>query len=406
MVRPMTRPAYLVDGIRSPFGRYGGGLASVRADDLAAAVIAALVAKTKIPTDRIDDVILGCANQAGEDNRNVARMAALLAGLPASVPGVTVNRLCGSGMQAVADAARLIATGEADLVIAGGVEQMSRAPYVMGKPTDAFQRGNQTIYDTTLGWRFVNPKMEAAHGVLAMGETAEKVAEKCGVSREAQDKFALTSQQRAGKALASGRMALETTPIVTGTDKKTGAKIEVAVDEHPRPETTPEQLGKLRPAFAKNGTVTAGNASGLNDGAAALLVASESAIKEFGLVPKARYVAGGAAGVEPSYMGLGPVPASKKVLARAGLTPQRIDLAELNEAFAAQALPCIDQIGLDPERVNVNGGAIAWGHPLGASGARLLLTLMIELQQRSGQFGLASMCIGVGQGIAVVLERT
>jgi len=402
----MTRPAYLVDGIRSPFGRYGGGLAGVRADDLAAAVIAALVAKTKIPTDRIDDVILGCANQAGEDNRNVARMAALLAGLPASVPGVTVNRLCGSGMQAVADAARLIATGEADLVIAGGVEQMSRAPYVMGKPTDAFQRGNQTIYDTTLGWRFVNPKMEAAHGVLAMGETAEKVAEKCGVSREAQDKFALTSQQRAGKALASGRMALETTPIVTGTDKKTGAKIEVAVDEHPRPETTPEQLGKLRPAFAKNGTVTAGNASGLNDGAAALLVASESAIKEFGLVPKARYVAGGAAGVEPSYMGLGPVPASKKVLARAGLTPQRIDLAELNEAFAAQALPCIDQIGLDPERVNVNGGAIAWGHPLGASGARLLLTLMIELQQRSGQFGLASMCIGVGQGIAVVLERT
>jgi 3-oxoadipyl-CoA thiolase len=401
----MTRPAYLVDGLRSPFGRYGGGLAGVRADDLAAAVIAALVAKTKIPTDRIDDVILGCANQAGEDNRNVARMAALLAGLPASVPGVTVNRLCGSGMQAVADAARLVATGEADLVIAGGVEQMTRAPYVMGKPADAFQRGAPTMYDTTLGWRFVNPKMEAAHGVLAMGETAEKVAEKCGVSREAQDKFALTSQQRAGKALASGRMALETTPIVTGTDKKTGARIEVAVDEHPRPETTPEQLAKLRPAFAKNGTVTAGNASGLNDGAAALLVASESAIKEFGLVPKARYVCGAAAGVEPSYMGLGPVPASKKVLNKAGLTAQRIDLAELNEAFAAQAIPCIDQIGLDPDRVNVNGGAIAWGHPLGASGARLLLTLMIELQQRSGQFGLASMCIGVGQGIAVVVER-
>jgi acetyl-CoA acetyltransferase family protein len=283
---------------------------------------------------------------------------------------------------------------------------MSRAPLVMGKPTEAFQRGNQTIYDTTLGWRFVNPKMEAAHGVLAMGETAEKVAEKCGVSREAQDKFALTSQQRAGRALASGRMALETTPIVTGTDKKTGAKIEVSVDEHPRPETTPEQLAKLRPAFAKNnGTVTAGNASGLNDGAAALLLASEQAIKELGLTPKARYVAGAAAGVEPSYMGLGPVPASKKVLAKAGLTPQRIDLAELNEAFAAQAIPCIDQIGLDPERVNVNGGAIAWGHPLGASGARLILTLMLELQQRSNQFGLASMCIGVGQGIAVVVER-
>jgi 3-oxoadipyl-CoA thiolase len=402
----MTRAAFLVDGLRSPFGRYGGGLAGVRADDLAAAVIAGLVAKTKIPADRIDDVILGCANQAGEDNRNVARMAALLAGLPASVPGVTVNRLCGSGMQAVADAARLVATGEADLVIAGGVEQMTRAPYVMAKPADAFQRGNQTIYDTTLGWRFVNPRMEAAHGVLAMGETAEKVAEKCGVSREAQDRFALTSQQRAGKALASGRMALETTPIVTGTDKKTGAKLEVSVDEHPRPDVTAEQLAKLRPAFAKNGTVTAGNASGLNDGAAVLLVASESAMKEFGLTPKARYVASAAAGVEPSYMGLGPVPASKKVLNKAGLTVQRVDVAELNEAFAAQAIPCIDQIGLDPERVNVNGGAIAWGHPLGASGARLLLTLMIELQQRSNQLGLASMCIGVGQGIAVVVERS
>jgi len=402
----MTRPAYLVDGIRSPFGRYGGGLSGVRADDLLAAVIAALVAKTKIPADRIDDVIAGCANQAGEDNRNVARMSALLAGLPVSVPGVTVNRLCGSGMQAVADAARLVATGEADLVIAGGVEQMTRAPYVMGKPGEAFQRGNPAMYDTTLGWRFVNPKMAEAHGVLAMGETAEKVAEKYGVSREAQDKFAIVSQQRAGKALASGRMALETTPIITGTEKKTGAKIEMSVDEHPRPETTPEQLAKLRPAFAKNGTVTAGNASGLNDGAAALLIASESALKELNLVPKARYVAGAAAGVEPSYMGLGPVPASKKVLNKAGLTPQRIDLAELNEAFAAQAIPCIDQIGLDPERVNVNGGAIAWGHPLGASGARLVLTLMIELQQRSNQYGLASMCIGVGQGIAVVLERT
>jgi 3-oxoadipyl-CoA thiolase len=402
----MTRAAYLVDGIRSPFGRYGGGLSAVRADDLLAAVIAALVAKTNIPTDRIDDVIAGCANQAGEDNRNVARMAALLSGLPVSIPGVTVNRLCGSGMQAVADAARQVMTGEADLVIAGGVEQMTRAPYVMGKPADAFARGSQTLYDTTLGWRFVNPKMEAAHGVLGMGETAERVAEKCGVSREAQDKFALVSQQRAGKALSSGRMALETTPIVTGTDKKTGAQIMVSVDEHPRPETTPEQLARLRPAFAKNGTVTAGNASGLNDGAVALLVASESALKALNLVPKARYVAGAAAGVEPSYMGLGPVPASKKALNKAGLTPQRVDLAELNEAFAAQAIPCIDQLGLDPERVNVNGGAIAWGHPLGASGARLLLTLMIELQQRSNQYGLASMCIGVGQGIAVILERT
>lgn len=403
----MSRAAYLVDGIRSPFGRYGGGLGGVRADDLAAAVIAALVARTKIPADKIDDVILGCANQAGEDNRNVARMAALLAGLPVSVPGVTVNRLCGSGMQAVADAARLIMTGEADMVIAGGVEQMSRAPLVMGKPTEAFQRGNQTIYDTTLGWRFVNPKMDQMHGTLAMGETAEKVAERCSVSREAQDQFALTSQQRAGKAIASGRLAMEITPIVTGKDRKTGAEIRVTADEHPRPETTIEQLQKLKPAFVKqNGTVTAGNASGLNDGAAALLLCSEQAMKQFGLTPKARYVASAAAGVEPSYMGLGPIPASKKALALAGVTAQRIDLAELNEAFAAQAIPCVDQIGLDPEKVNVNGGAIALGHPLGASGARMLLTLMLELQQRSNHYGLASMCIGVGQGIAVVIERT
>ncbi len=406
MVRAMTRPAFLVDGIRSPFGRYGGGLSGVRADDLAAAVIAALVARTKIPAERIDDVILGCANQAGEDNRNVARMAALLAGLPVSVPGITVNRLCGSGMQAIADAARLIMTGEADLVIAGGVEQMSRAPLVMGKPGEAFPRGNQTIYDTTLGWRFVNPRMQEAHGTLAMGETAEKVAERESVSREAQDRFAITSQQRAAAAMASGRLAEEITRIVTGVHKKTGAEIVVDKDEHPRPETTIEQLQKLRPAFAKNGTVTAGNASGLNDGAAALLLASEPAMKELGLTPKARYVAGAAAGVEVSYMGLGPIPASKKALALAGLTPQRIDLAELNEAFAAQAIPCIEQIGLDPERVNVNGGAIALGHPLGASGARLVLTLMNELSRRSNHYGLASMCIGVGQGIAVVIERT
>ena len=400
----MSRVAYLVDGLRSPFARYGGGLANVRADDLASAVIKALVAKTGIPADRIDDVILGCANQAGEDNRNVARMAALLAGLPVSVPGATVNRLCGSGMNAVIDAARSIVTGEADLVIAGGVEQMTRAPLVMGKATEAFQRGNPAMYDTTLGWRFVNPKMQEAHGTLAMGETAEKVAERCNVSREAQDKFALVSQQRAAKALASGRMALETTPIVTGVEKKTGTPITLSVDEHPR-ETTIESLAKLKPAFAKAGTVTAGNASGLNDGAAALLLASEQAVKEFGLTPIARYVTGAAAGVEPSYMGLGPIPASKKALARANLTAQKIDLAELNEAFAAQAIPCIDQIGLDADKVNVNGGAIAWGHPLGASGARLVLTLMVELQQRQMHYGLASMCIGVGQGIAVVIER-
>jgi 3-oxo-5,6-didehydrosuberyl-CoA/3-oxoadipyl-CoA thiolase len=403
----MTRAAYLIDGIRSPFGRYGGGLAGVRADDLAGQVIAALVARTNIPVDRIDDVIFGCANQAGEDNRNVARMAALLAGLPVGVPGVTVNRLCGSGMQAVADAARLVATGEADLVIAGGVEQMSRAPLVMAKPTEAFPRGNQTIYDTTLGWRFANPRMEAMHGTLAMGETAERVAERCNVSREAQDRFALASQQRAGKAIASGRIAKELTPIITGTDKKTGAEQRVVADEHPRPDTTIEQLAKLRPAFAKgpNASVTAGNASGLNDGAAALLIASEQAIKELGLAPRARYVTSAAAGVEPSYMGLGPIPASKKALARADLTAQRVDLAEVNEAFAAQALPSIEQLGLDPARVNVNGGAIAWGHPLGASGARMLLSLMLELELTGGKLGLATMCIGVGQGIATIIER-
>ena len=404
MVRDM-RPAFLIDGLRSPFGRYGGGLAGVRADDLGGQVIAALVAKTKIPADRIDDVIFGCANQAGEDNRNVGRMSLLLAGLPVSVPGVTVNRLCGSGLQAIADAARLIATGEADLVIAGGVEQMSRAPMVMAKPADAYQRGNQTLFDTTLGWRFVNPRMDAMHGTLPMGETAERVAEKYGVTREAQDRFAWTSQQRAGKAIASGRIARELTPILTGTDRKTGAEIRVTTDEHPRPETTLEQLTKLKPAFSKTGTVTAGNASGLNDGSTAVLLASEAAIKELGLTPQARYVTGAAAGVEPSYMGIGPVPATKKALAKAGLTAQQLDIAELNEAFAAQALPCIDQIGLDPEKVNINGGAIAWGHPLGASGARLALTLMFELQTTSSRYGLASMCIGVGQGIAVILER-
>ena len=400
----MTRAALLIDGVRSPFGRYGGGLAGVRADDLLAAVIAALVARTKIPAERIDEVIAGCANQAGDDNRNVARMAALLSGLPITVPGVTVNRLCGSGMQAIADGARLIATGEAELVIAGGVEQMSRAPLVMAKPTDAYQRGNQTIYDTTLGWRFVNPKMTELHETLAMGETAERVARQCDVSRDAQDRFALRSQQRAAAAAASGRLAEEIVAITTGADKK-GNKLEVSVDEHPRADTTIESLTKLRPAFAKDGTVTAGNASGLNDGAAVVLLASEAAAKEFGLTPQARYVTSATAGVAPSLMGLGPVPASQKALARAGLTAAQIDLAELNEAFAAQALPCVTQLGLDPERVNVNGGAIALGHPLGASGARLVLTLARELAHGRGRHGLASMCIGVGQGIATILER-
>ena len=403
----MSRAAYIVDGIRSPFGRYGGGLAGVRADDLAAAVIAALVERLRIPGERVDDVILGCANQAGEDNRNVARMALLLAGLPVAVPGVTVNRLCGSGMQAIADGARQVALGEAELVIAGGVEQMSRAPLVMAKPTEAFPRGNQTVFDTTLGWRFVNPRLDQRYQTLAMGETAERVAREQNVSREAQDRFALASQQRAGRAQASGRLAQEIVPIQTGTDKRTAAAITVSADEHPRPDTTIEQLAKLRPAFAKDkdGSVTAGNASGLNDGAAVVLVASEAAVKELGLTPLARYVTCAAAGVEPSLMGLGPIPASQRAFARTQLTAADIDLAELNEAFAAQAIPCIEQLGLDPERVNVNGGAIALGHPLGASGARMVLTLIRELAIRSGRRGLASMCIGVGQGIAMVVER-
>jgi 3-oxoadipyl-CoA thiolase len=402
----MQHTAYLIDGCRSPFGRYGGGLAGVRADDLAASVIAALIQRTKIPSDRVIDLIMGCANQAGEDNRNVARMAGLLAGLPISVPGVTVNRLCGSGMQAIADAARLIASGEADVVIAGGVEQMSRAPLVMAKPDAAFPRGNATLYDTTLGWRFVNPKMDSMHQTLPMGETAERVAQRCQVSSEAQDQFAFASQQRAGAAIASGRLARELVPIVTGKDRKTGVETMVAVDEHPRPETTLVQLQKLKPAFSSSAdaSVTAGNASGLNDGAAAVLLASEAAVKELGLTPKARYRTSAVAGVEPSYMGLGPIPASKRALANIGVAAHQIGIAEINEAFAAQAIPCVAQIGIDPGIVNINGGAIAWGHPLGASGARLVLTMMHELSGHKGKLGLASMCIGVGQGIAMIIE--
>jgi 3-oxoadipyl-CoA thiolase len=398
------RTAYLIDGLRTPFGRYGGALAAVRADDLAALAIAKLVERTGIPAERIDDVILGCANQAGEDNRNVARMALLLAGLPVSVPGVTVNRLCGSGMQAIADGARQIICGESDLIVAGGVEQMTRAPLVMGKPEAAYPRGNPTLYDTTLGWRFVNPKMDELHQTLAMGETAERVAERCQVSREAQDRLAAESQRRAGAAIAAGRFDRELIPVTTGFDKKQNAPIVVDRDEHPRPDVTLEALAKLKPVFAKGGTVTAGNASGLNDGAAAVLLASEAAVKEYGLTPMARYVTAAAAGVEPSYMGLGPVPASQKALAYADLAINQIDLAEINEAFAAQAVPCIEQLGLDPAIVNVNGGAIALGHPLGASGARLVLTLVHELTLRKKRYGLASMCIGVGQGIATIVE--
>jgi 3-oxoadipyl-CoA thiolase len=368
-------------------------------------VIAKLVERTGIAGDRVDDVIFGCANQAGEDNRNVARMAALLAGLPVSVPGVTVNRLCGSGMQAFASAARLILTGEADLVIAGGVESMSRSPWVMPKPSKAFPRGNETIYDTTLGWRFVNPKMDEMYDTLGMGLTAERVASKCSVSRAAQDELALRSQKKAAAAMESGRFDREVVPIVTGKVRKTGEDIVFAVDEHPRPEIDAAKLAKLRPVFEKDGTVTAGNASGLNDGACAMLIASDRAVKELGLSPIARYVTSAAAGVEPNFMGLGPIPSSNKALKLAGLTAGDMAVSEINEAFAAQAVPCIEQIGLDPETVNVNGGAIAIGHPLGASGARLVITLAHELAARKTRYGLASMCIGVGQGIATILER-
>jgi 3-oxoadipyl-CoA thiolase len=399
------RAAYLVDGVRTPFGRHGGALASVRADDLLAHVIAALLQRTGVPGERIDDVIAGCANQAGEDNRNVARMGLLLAGLPVSVPGVTVNRLCGSGMQAFTDAARLVQCGEADLVIAGGVEQMTRAPWVMPKTDGPFARGNQTLYDTTLGWRMVNPRMEAAHGTLALGVTAEVVAERCGVTRAQQDELALRSQRRAAAAQESGRLAQEIAPIQAGVDRKSGAPILVSRDEHPRADSTAEKLAALAPAFQKNGTVTAGNSSGLNDGACAILVASERAAGELGLRPIARYVASAAAGVEVSAMGLGPIPASRKALERARLSARDLAFSEVNEAFAAQAVPCIREIGLDPETVNVNGGAIAIGHPLGASGARLILTLARELAGRGERYGLATMCIGVGQGIAAILER-
>jgi 3-oxoadipyl-CoA thiolase len=403
--RAAGRAAYLIDGVRSPFGRHGGALASVRADDLLAHVIAALLERTGVSGERIDDVIAGCANQAGEDNRNVARMGLLLAGLPVSVPGVTVNRLCGSGMQAFTDAARLIQSGEADLVVACGVEQMTRAPWVMPKTDGGFARGNQTLFDTTLGWRMINPRMEAMHGTLALGVTAEKVAERCGVTRAEQDALALRSQRRAAAALESGRLAEEIAPIQVGTEKVTGAPIFFSRDEHARPDTTAEKLAALAPVFQKGGTVTAGNSSGLNDGACAMLVASERAASELGLRPLARYVASAAVGVEVSTMGLGPIPATRKALALAGLEVRDVALSEVNEAFAAQAVPCIREIGLDPDAVNVNGGAIALGHPLGASGARLILTLARELAGRGERYGLATMCIGVGQGIAAIIER-
>ncbi|HEY7331439.1 MAG TPA: thiolase family protein [Candidatus Limnocylindria bacterium] len=398
-----SRTPVVVDGLRTPFGRYGGALAQVRPDDLAAHVIRAVVARTGVEVEAIDDVIFGAANQAGEDNRNVGRMAALLAGLPVEVPGATVNRLCGSGMNAVVNAAHAIAAGDGSLFVAGGVESMTRAPFVMAKPSAAFPRGEQTLYDTTLGWRFTNPRLAEAHYPYSMGETAENVVERCGVTRDEQDAFALESQQRWAAAQATGRFADEVVPIDVAEGNATRT---LDTDEHPRPETTLEQLAKLKPAFRRDasGSVTAGNSSGINDGAAALLVTSEARARELGLRPMARMLASAVAGVDPATMGLGPIPASRRALERAGLSVDDLDLVELNEAFAAQAIPCMRELGLDPEKVNVNGGAIAIGHPLGASGARLVATLLHEMRRRGARYGLATMCIGVGQGIASVWE--
>ena len=400
------RDVFVVDAVRTPIGRHRGALAEVRPDDLGAVVIAEIVKRTGADPAAINDVLMGCANQAGEDNRNVARMSLLLAGLPVSVPGGTANRLCGSGLMAVVDGARTIACGDADLLIAGGVESMSRAPLVMGKAREAFPRGDVTMHDSTLGWRFVNPRMEALYGTHALGETAELVAEKYGVSREAQDAFALESQRRWAAAQAAGRFADELVAVEVPARGRGEKARRVEIDEHPRPETTAAELAALKPVFRKErGTVTAGNASGINDGAAAVLLASRAGLERLGRKPLARYVASGVAGVEPKLMGEGPIPATRRALSRAGLRAGDVDLVELNEAFAAQAIPCVRELELDPARVNVNGGAIAIGHPLGASGARLVTTLVHELGRRGARYGLASMCIGVGQGITAIFER-
>jgi 3-oxoadipyl-CoA thiolase len=399
---PQDREPYIIDAIRTPVGRYGGALKDVRPDDLAAYAIRALVERTGVDPRRIEDVILGCANQAGEDNRNVARMAALLAGLPVEVGGCTVNRLCGSGLQAINDAARAIRAGEGDVFIAGGVESMTRAPFVMGKPTDAWPRGEQTLYDTTIGWRFTNPRLAEMHHPYSMGETAENVADAWYVSREDQDAFALESQRRAAAAIASGRFKDEITTVTIPQRK--GDPIVVDTDEHPRPDTTAEKLAKLGAAFKKGGSVTAGNASGINDGASAVLLTSKEAADNMGLTPIARIITSAVAGVDPACMGVGPVPATRKALQRAGLKVDDLDLIELNEAFASQSLACIRELALDPEKVNVNGGAIALGHALGSSGSRLMTTLVHELRRRGGRYGLATMCIGVGQGIATIIE--
>jgi len=386
--------AVIVATARTPMGRYGGQLKDMRPDDLAAVVLKEVCDRAHVQPQEVDDVILGCANQAGEDNRNVARMSLLLAGFPVEVPGQTVNRLCGSGMQATITAAREIQSGAADIMVAGGVESMTRAPWVIPKPSAGFARGPQTMYDTALGWRLVNPKMAAMYGTLQMGETAERVAQKYEVSREDQDAFALRSHQRALAAQRSGRLAEE----IVAVDG-------IAQDEGPRADTSLEALSRLKPAFAENGSVTAGNASPLNDGATAIVLMSDAKARERGVKPIARLVSAAPAGVHPDYMGIGPVPSSLKALEKAGLQPADMDIVELNEAFASQSLACIRLLGFDEGRVNVNGGAIALGHPLGSSGARLVGTLVREMEHRDAEYGLATMCIGVGQGIASIWQR-
>jgi 3-oxoadipyl-CoA thiolase len=409
MTRDVQRPvrdAWIVEAVRTPIGRYGGALSSVRPDDLAAIVLRAVVDRSGIDPALIEDVILGCANQAGEDNRNVARMAALLAGLPIEVAGQTVNRLCGSGLQAINSAAHAIAVGDGDVFIGGGVESMTRAPYVMAKADASWDRGPRELQDTTLGWRFVNPKLAEMHYPYSMGETAENVAERWGVSRGRQDAFALESHQRSIAATEQGRFDQQLVPV-----EVPGRKGEVTVverDEHPRADTSLEALGRLRPAFrgsAADGSVTAGNSSGINDGASAVLLVEAERARQLGLPPMVRVVSTAVAGVDPAVMGVGPIPATRKALERAGIGVDDLDLIELNEAFASQSLVCIDELGLDPAKVNVNGGAIALGHPLGMSGGRLITMLTHELRRTGGRYGLATMCIGVGQGIATVVER-
>ncbi|MGZ3641431.1 MAG: thiolase family protein [Candidatus Limnocylindrales bacterium] len=406
MSRNLERPlreAWIVSAVRTPVGRYGGALRGVRPDDLAALVIRAAVGRAGIPPERIEDVVLGCANQAGEDNRNVARMAGLLAGLPLETGGQTVNRLCGSGLQAINSAAHAIMVGDGDAFVAGGVESMTRAPYAMLKPEAPYERGEHQLVDTTLGWRFVNPRLAELHQPYSMGETGENVAERCAVSREDQDAFALLSHQRAIAAIEAGRFAGQLVPVVVPQPK--GEPIIVERDEHPRADTSHEALARLKPAFRAGGTVTAGNSSGINDGASATVLVEAALGRELGLKPLARIVSTAVAGVDPAVMGLGPVPATRKALERAGLAAADLDLIELNEAFASQSVECVRELGLDMARVNVNGGAIALGHPLGMSGARLMTMLVHELVARTGRYGLATMCIGVGQGIATIVER-